>query len=161
MTENVTIGKRVKIYSGVNISASGEQKILIGDNSIIHTGAILSCYDKGSITIGKNVSVNAYAILYGESNLKIGNNVLIAAHCVIVPANHTFNLIDVPINSQPISRKGITIEDNVWLGTHVVVLDGVRIGKGSVVAAGSVVTKNIPEYSVVAGVPAKIIKMRN
>ncbi|MNG32136.1 Virginiamycin A acetyltransferase [compost metagenome] len=74
--------------------------------------------------------------------------------------NHVFSDKTKPIKEQGIYRQGITIEDDCWIGSNVTILDGVTIGTGSVVAAGAVVTKDVPPYSVVGGVPAKIIKER-
>jgi acetyltransferase-like isoleucine patch superfamily enzyme len=114
----------------------------------------------GDIDIGVNCSVNPYCVLYGLGGLKIGDNVRIAAHTVIVPANHTFDDPSIPICRQPETKKGIIIEDDVWIGAGCRILDGVRIGRGSVIGAGSVVTKSIPEMSVAVGVPARVIRRR-
>ena len=114
----------------------------------------------GNITIGDFCSINPYTILYGHGNLSIGNNVLIAAHCVIIPANHIFSDLDSPINSQGLTTKGIIIEDDVWIGAGCRILDGVTVGKGSIIAAGAVVNKDVEPYTIVGGVPAKIIKKR-
>ena len=92
-----------------------------------------------NITIGNNTAIGSFCHIWGQGGVKIGNNVLIAAHCCIT---------------------SVIIEDDVWLGYGVYVLPGICIGKGSVVGAGSVVTKDIPPYSVVVGNPAQIIKKR-
>jgi len=115
----------------------------------------------GIIEIGDDCSVNPFAILYGSpKKLSIGNYVRIAAHTVIIPANHTYDDPARPIHLQGGMSRGITIEDDVWLGAGVTVLDGVRIGRGSVIGAGSVVTRDIEPYSVAVGVPARRIKRR-
>lgn len=85
---------------------------------------------------------------------------MIAAHTVIIPADHEYGDLETPIMYQEEIRKGIKIEDDVWIGCGVRILDGVVIGKGSVVGAGSVVTRSVPPFSVVVGVPAKVIKCR-
>lgn len=90
----------------------------------------------------------------------IGNYVRIAAHTVIVATQHIFERIDIPICHQGVEGKGITIEDDVWIGANCTVLGGVTIGKGTIVAAGAVVTKDVEPYSIVAGVPAKVIGSR-
>jgi len=115
---------------------------------------------KGDIQIGENCSVNPFTILYGLGGLKIGNNVRIAAHSVIVPANHNFSNVEIPIYKQGSTCLGVEIQDDVWIGSNCTILDGVVIGKGSVIAAGSVVTKSVEPYSIVAGVPAKLIRKR-
>ena len=134
--------------------------ITIGQRCHIHHGALLLPYD-GSITMGDDCTVNPYTVLYGHGHLKIGNGVRIATHTVFVPANHVFADPDVPIHRQGRTQEGIEIEDDVWIGCNVSILDGVRIGTGSVVAAGSVVTHDVEPYSVVAGVPAKTIRRRS
>ena len=114
----------------------------------------------GSIEIGENCTVNPYCILDGGGGLIIGNGVRIAAHTVIVASNHNFSDPSTPIFEQGLSTKGIIIEDDVWLGSGAKVLDGVTICKGTVVGAGSVVTKSTEPYSVVVGVPSKKISSR-
>ncbi len=156
---NINIASSTIIAPKAILSARYNGKISIGSGGQIHNGAQIIAH-KGVITMGDRVTVNAYCTLYGHGNLTIGNNVLIASHCTLIPANHNFENTDIPIRDQGETMDGITIEDDVWLGTHVTVLDGVTIGTGSVVAAGSVVTKDVEAYSVMAGVPAKCIKKR-
>jgi len=115
----------------------------------------------GSIKIGNDCSINPYTIIYGHGKgVSIGDKVLIAAHTLIIPSNHTFDKLDIPIGHQQPKSKGIIIRDNVWIGAGCQILDGVCINQGAVVAAGSVVNKDVPENAVVAGVPAMIIKYR-
>ena len=126
----------------------------------ISDGVILAPYG-GSITIGRNVYIGPYAVLYGHGGLFIGDDVMIAAHTTIVPTNHSFSSSNQPIRSQPASQFGITIMDDVWIGSGVCILDGVTIGRGSVIGASSVVTKSVPDYSIAVGVPAKVIRTRH
>ena len=135
-------------------------KIIIGDNSVIRAGTML-LPSGGFITIGNRTKLNQYVVLNGEGGLQIGNDVMIAAFTSFFAANHKFDRLDIPMRAQGMSTKGgIVVEDDVWIGTHAVILDGVHIGTGSVIAAGSVVTKNVEPFSIVAGVPAKIIGRR-
>ncbi|MCB9079909.1 MAG: acyltransferase [Anaerolineaceae bacterium] len=115
---------------------------------------------KGEIEIGDNCSINPFCVIYGHGGVKIGNDVLIATHTVIIPSNHNFSSLDRPIRLQGNTSKGIIIEDDVWIGAGCKILDGVIIGKSSIVAAGSVVNKSIEPYSIVGGVPAKLIRKR-
>jgi len=133
--------------------------IKIGRRCLIHPGAMLLPYD-GFIVLGDDCSVNPYAILYGHGGLSIGNGVRIATHTVLIPANHIYADPDTPIFRQDVTMEGIVIEDDVWVGCNVTILDGVRIGKGCVIAAGSVVTKSAEPYTVLAGCPARPIKKR-
>jgi acetyltransferase-like isoleucine patch superfamily enzyme len=104
--------------------------------------------------------VNAYCVLLGHGGLEVGNFVRIAPHCVIAAMNHVFSDPERLIIEQGLRYEGIRIEDDVWLGAHVTVLDGCTVGRGSVVAAGAVVTESIPPLSVAAGCPARVIKRR-
>jgi acetyltransferase-like isoleucine patch superfamily enzyme len=110
------------------------------------------------ITIGDNTQINPNTVLYG--NIEIGKNVMIAPNCMIAGGNHNFSDTTTPIRFQGDNSKGIVIEDDVWIGANCVILDGVTIKKGSVIGAASVVTKDIDEYSIVIGNPAKTIKKR-
>jgi acetyltransferase-like isoleucine patch superfamily enzyme len=114
----------------------------------------------GDIVIGDDCSVNPYSILYGHGGLKIGDKVRIASHTVIIPGNHKFGRVDIPIFRQGVTMKGIVIDDDVWIGANCTILDGVSIGKGAVIGAGSVVTRDVEPFSVVAGVPARVITTR-
>ena len=156
---NVCIGKRLICESDVEIHTFFGGKVKIGSNCELRSGAKLLTYG-GNITIGNYCSVNPYTVLYGQGNLTIGNNVRIATQCVIIPSNHKFADPNTPIMAQGLINKGIVIEDDVWLGCGVRVLDGVTIAKGCVIGAGSVVTKSTEPFGIYAGIPAKLIKKR-
>ncbi|MBW4481634.1 MAG: acyltransferase [Tildeniella torsiva UHER 1998/13D] len=111
--------------------------------------------------IGNNCSINPFSIIYGHGGVNIGNDVLIAAHVVIIPSNHNFDSLQHPIRTQGNTSLGISIEDNVWIGTGAKILDGVTIHEGGIVGAGAVVTSNVEAYSIVGGVPARTIKLRD
>jgi acetyltransferase-like isoleucine patch superfamily enzyme len=114
----------------------------------------------GDIHIGDNCSLNPFAIVYGHGGVRIGNGVRIAAHTVIVPAMHSDSAEGKALFESGITAHGIEIADNVWLGAGVAILDGVRIGRNSIIGAGSVVTKSVPANTTVAGVPARVIAQR-
>jgi acetyltransferase-like isoleucine patch superfamily enzyme len=136
-----------------------EEFVAIGDRCAIRPYSQLYTMG-GSITIGARCSVNPYCVLYGTGGLTIGNFVRIAAHTVIVPSMHRFDRRDLPICEQGSSADGIVIEDDVWIGAGVTILDGVRIGTGAVVAAGAVVTKDVAPFAIAGGVPARTIRQR-
>ena len=110
--------------------------------------------------MGDHCSVNPYTIIYGHGGLEIGNGVRIAAHCVIIPANHNIDDPSIPIIKSGLTCKGICIGNDVWIGARCVILDGVTIGDGAVIAAGAVVTRNVEPFMIVGGVPAKPIRLR-
>lgn len=112
-----------------------------------------------NISIGDNFSLTHGCILMGEGEIKIGNNVLMGPYSQLYSTNYNFEG-KRPIISQPSKKGKITIEDDVWIGANTIILKGITIGKGAVVGAGSVVTKNIPPFTVYAGNPAKLIKNR-
>lgn len=128
-------------------------------NQIMH-GVHFETGYKGSIRLGNDCFVGAYAILNGHGGIEIGDNVLIAGQCHIIAGNHRFEDPDRPINTQGIDSRGIVIEDDVWLGAGVKVLDGVRIGRGSIVSAGAVVTRDVAPLSIMAGIPARLLRQR-
>lgn len=162
---DVRILKYARLDTSANPSApayrrvSRKGRIRIGDSTKIKEYSMLITYD-GHIYIGRNCTVNPFTIIYGQGGVTVGNNVMIASHCVLVSSNHKFDLIDESIRSQGIVMEGIVIEDDVWIGTGVKILDGVTIGKGSVVGSGSVVTKSLGKYGIYGGVPAKLLRKR-
>lgn len=112
----------------------------------------------GKVKLGSNCTINAYATV--RDNVVAGDGVRIGAYSSIIAMNHCFDNIDEPIWKQGISSEGIQIGNDVWIGSHVVVLDGVTIGSHSIIAAGSIVTKDVEPYAIVGGNPAKLIRKR-
>ena len=157
----ILLGENVSIGNGARLVCSDQTaEIIIGDGTIIQPRAILETGPGGRIELGSMNSVNPYCVLYGHGGLITGDYVRIAAHTVIVPANHVFEDPDRPIARQGLTKKGIRIGRDVWIACGCCILDGVEIGDGSVIAAGAVVNSSVAPFSVVAGVPAKVIKMR-
>jgi acetyltransferase-like isoleucine patch superfamily enzyme len=156
---DVRIGPRVIVMPGAVLKGDHGGSLEIGAGSVIHRGAMLLPYG-GFIRIGRRCSVNPYAVLYGHGGLVIGDHVRIAAHCVIVPANHGIALDGGLIAEQPLTKRGIRIGGNVWIGAGVRIVDGADIGAGCVVAAGSVVRGRLEANGIYAGVPARLVRMR-
>ena len=160
-TKKIYLGHDVKVFSYAKMFCDYQPNshIHIGNNTDIHDYCmILPC--GGSIEIGDYCYINPQNILYGHGGLKIGNNVLIGAQTLVIPANHVFTNKNELIRLQGDTTQGTVIEDDVWIGCGCKILDGVTIGKGSVIGAGSVITRNVEPYSVVVGVPGKVIKQR-
>ena len=135
--------------------------ISVGERSTLHRYCMLIATG-GDITAGPGLSVNTYSILYsGKAGLMIGENVRIAAHALIIPENHNFERLDIPIRSQGLSSRGVTIGSDVWIGAGAKILDGALIGDGCVIGANSVVIGHIPPFSVAVGAPAKVVKSRS
>lgn len=111
------------------------------------------------ISLGNHSGIGDYSYFYGT--VSIGNNVIIAPQCLFISENHIIDSLEVPIREQGIRTGKITIGSDVWIGSRSIILAGVVIGDGAVIGAGAVVTKDIPPYAVVGGVPASIIKYRN
>ena len=133
--------------------------ITIGPRTHIDRGVIIRAMG-GRIHIHADCSINAYSFLSGAGGLDICHSVMIGSHVSIYASNHLFADISAPMNKQGLECKGIEIEEDVWVGTGVRILDGVRIGSGSVLAAGAVITKSTRPYSINAGVPARQIGRR-
>jgi len=155
-----SIGKNVKIYEGVKLYIHPGNPINIGNNVSIEKGVILSTSEKGKIIIGNNVYIGEHSVILSNEEIEIGDNVLISPHNDIVDFNHIYKDPKRPINQQGIVTKKIKIEDDVWIGSGCKILMGVTLGKGSVIGAGSVVTKDVSPYYVVAGNPVHVIKIR-
>jgi acetyltransferase-like isoleucine patch superfamily enzyme len=134
-------------------------RIVVGRNTMVGRHVEL-IPQGGSITIGSDCSLNNYVVMYGAGGITVQDGCRIATGVVIVAFNHGFDDVARPIRSQPITARGVLVESDVWIGARSVVLDGVTIRRGSVVGAGSVVTRDVPEYAVVAGNPARVLRHR-
>ena len=148
---NVRIAPLCDFYNPKNIEFKGIANI--------GKGTLFSAYG-GTIEIGNSFSCNTNchinASIGGE--VSMGKNILVGPNVVIRTANHNFNDKDKPMNKQGHNYANIKVDDNVWIGANSVILGGVIIGKGSVIAAGAVVNKNVEPFTIVGGVPAKILK---
>jgi len=156
--KGVSVGHRVILEQFVGLSAAGG-RITIGDDCELRCFARLEAHD-GEIRIGDRSSVNPFCLLSGFGGLTIGSDVRIGSHCVILSSSHRFNDLHRTIREQGVDRQRTVLEDDVWLGAGVTILGGVSVGTGSIVAAGAVVTKDVPARSIVAGVPARVIRPR-
>lgn len=137
--------------------------ISIGPHSKVEAFAVIRAVGgTGDVRIGAFCYINEHCVLYSGTGIELGDNVLLAPGVKIVPANHEFADPETPIRLQGFqpSKGGVMLEDDVWVGAGAVILDGVRLGRGCVVAAGSVVKDSFPANSILAGVPAKVVGRR-
>jgi maltose O-acetyltransferase len=112
------------------------------------------------ISIGDNSGIGYNSYIRGP--LIIGNNVMMGPEVIILTSSHNFDSTDIPMNQQGhTAKRMVVIKDDVWIGTRVIIMPGISIGQGVIIGAGAIVTKNIPDYAIVGGNPAKIIRYRN
>ncbi|MBD3374899.1 flippase-like domain-containing protein [candidate division KSB1 bacterium] len=158
----IEIGSRCVIDEYCSLSAQGDENsaIALGNQVLLGRSTVLSTRN-GQIEIGDFSNIGANCRLGTTSRLVLGKYVLLAANCYVGGAQHKFDRCDIPIMRQGYDSKGgVVIEDDVWLGAGVTILDGVKIGTGCVIGAGSIVTKDLPPYSIARGIPAKVVADR-
>jgi acetyltransferase-like isoleucine patch superfamily enzyme len=155
------IGDRVFIFRNARIDSRGpNNRLRIHDGAAIEYGVVIGAMNHTAIEIGSGTILNAYTCITGPGNVTIGKNCLIAPHSGIFATNHRYDDLTQDIRNQEVTRKGIVIGDNCWLGHRVTVLDGVTIGSGCVVGAGAVVTRSLPPNAIAVGVPARVVGTR-
>ena len=160
--KRIAIGDGCQFEAGVILRANTDTEpgIAIANDVSIKEYAVVNA-NTGRISIGARSWIGPYCLIYGNGNVRIGEDVLIAAHSSINTVSHVMRDTDSPINAQGIYCDPVTIEDDVWIGLNCTILQGITIGRGSVVGAGAVVTKDLPPWSVAMGVPARIVGSRN
>lgn len=162
---NIYCGKGMTIDDGTYINAMCKEGVHIGENFSLGKNSIIECTgvirDIGEkLEIGDNVGIAANAFISVRGNVKIGSNTIFGPYVKIFSENHVFTDLETPIYLQGATKEGVSIGEDCWIGANATILDGVNIGDKCIVAAGAVVNKNVPSYSIVGGVPAKIIKSR-
>jgi acetyltransferase-like isoleucine patch superfamily enzyme len=167
----IQFGHKIKTGSGLNlmkhsfINALSYDGVEIGDNFTLGKYAIIECTGVlrnvgNSIKIGNNVGINHYCFIGVRGDIEIGDNVIFGPRVNIFSENHNYEQTDIPIKHQGVTKGKTKIGSDVWIGANVSIMSGVTIGDGCVIAAGAVVTKDIPAYSIIGGIPAKLIKSR-
>lgn len=154
---NLKIGKDASIGKCL-IIATGNG-VNIGNNVSIGYGSVLDALG-GHISIDEFSSLGPYVVAYGQGGLRVGRYNMVASHATIVASSHVYSSVDIPIKMQGTSASGVATADDVWIGANVVIQDGVKLGRGVIVGSGAVVRSSFPEFSIIAGVPAKIICTR-
>jgi acetyltransferase-like isoleucine patch superfamily enzyme len=164
---NLKFGRNCKIEENVLIQSICRQGIILGDEVTLCYGALVRPTGHWGKQLGEGLrmgnrsSVGAYSYVGCAGFIDIGDDVLMGPRVTLIAEGHNFNEPQTTIKEQGVSRKGIRIENNVWIGTNTTILDGVTIGSGSIIAAGAVVNKNVEPKSIVAGVPARLIRKRS
>jgi len=159
---HIMLGDNVAIDDFVMLDGCCEEEpaIRIGDNAVVSKGCVIQA-KTGSLFVGENCDIGAHTVLTSVSGISLAPSVLIAANCYIGGARYHFEDMAAPIMNQGIYSRGpISIGEGSWIGASATILDGVTIGKGCVIGAGSLVTADIPDYGVAVGVPAKVIRSR-
>lgn len=158
-----SFGKKSIVYKPLMIE--GKKGIHLGKNVTIRNLARLECLNKwnnnnilSNISIGDNTLIEQMAHIIGFGNVKIGKGCLISARCFISSCNHIYEEIDKPVFEQGLISKDVEIGDNCFIGMDVKIFAGSKIGKNVIIGANSIVTGEIPPYSVAVGIPAKVIK---
>jgi acetyltransferase-like isoleucine patch superfamily enzyme len=161
--DRIRLGRGVYLDEGVYLHAC-PGGIEIGDNTLVMHHAELHVYNfrnlpQAGIWIGRDCLIGEFNVLRGQGGIHIGDRVYTSPFVQLAAVNHVFADPDRPFVEQGITAQGIAVEDDVWIGAGAIITDGVRIGRGAVVAAGAVVTGEVAAHTVVAGVPARVVKM--
>lgn len=166
----VELGQNVRLATGVDFNLGGTFKncvrnlgtngrISLGDGAWIERGAVLWAFD-GLIRAERNVYLGPYVTIYGHGGVTIGEGTLVSMKATILSSNHGVPPNGPKIREQPDELLPTKIGSDVWIGANAVILGGVTIGDGAVVAAGAVVTKDVQAGAIVAGVPARLVRKR-
>jgi acetyltransferase-like isoleucine patch superfamily enzyme len=162
----IRAGRSFSLEEGCEIVGLSKRGVVFGDRCTVGRFAtirptnVLVDEAGAGLKVGDRSNIGAYSYIGCSGYIEIGNNVMMGPRVNLMAENHNFARADIPMKEQGVTRSFIKIEDDCWLGVNCTVVAGVTIGKGSIVAAGAVVTKDVPPYSIVGGVPARVIKSR-
>ncbi|MEZ5317465.1 MAG: acyltransferase [Vicinamibacterales bacterium] len=161
--DRITLDHGAYLDQGVYLHAC-PGGIRIGPDTLVMHGSVLHVYNfrdlpRAGITIGARSLIGEYNVIRGQGGVQIGDRVYTSPFVQIVAVDHVFDDPSRPFVDQGITARGITIEDDVWIGSGAIVTDGVTIGRGAVVAAGAVVTRDVPAGTVVGGTPARVLRL--
>lgn len=161
----IHFGKNLRLAENVKLDALSEDGICFGDNCSVGINTRIECTGSFSFLgkgfkCGNNCGLGTDSFYGCAGGIELGDDVIVGNFVSMHSENHNCSDTEIPIRLQGTTHKGIKIGNNVWIGAKVTILDGVQIGNGCVIGAGSVVTKSFPDNSVIAGVPAKLIRTR-
>jgi acetyltransferase-like isoleucine patch superfamily enzyme len=157
----IAIADNVVVDDNCCLDAKGTDNrgISIGSGVFVGRNTILSCKN-GDIVVDDHANLGFNCEIFSASRVRVGRSVLMAAYTYLVGGDHLFDRVDIPVLEQGRTARGIDVDDNVWLGAHVVVTDGSRVGRDAIVGAGAIVVGEIPEFAIAAGIPAKVLRDR-
>lgn len=157
----ITIADNVVVDDNCCLDAKGTDNkgITIGEGVFVGRNTILSCKN-GEIVIDDHANLGFNCEVFSASRVRVGKSVLIAAYTYLVGGDHLYDRIDIPVLEQGRTARGIDVDDNVWLGTHVVITDGSHVGRDAIIGAGAVVVGEIPEFAIATGIPARVVRDR-
>lgn len=155
LASGVTLGRGCTLRANTD-SAAG---ISLAAGATLKDGVVLNA-NGGQVCVGARSWLGPFCVVYGNAGVSIGCDVMIAAHTVITSVGHEHSRLDLPMRAQPLELGPVRIEDDVWIGAHCTVLPGVTIGRGAIVGAGAVVTRDVPPFAIVSGIPARPVGSR-
>ena len=167
---NVVIRHPKSIVLGDNVTiddlclvdgrGAGSDGVVIENQVIVNRNCMIQA-KKGAVRLGTRTTIGSNSVIVSMAGVEFGKAVLVAGNCYFsAGAYHVDNISSAVMDQGAYSKGPIIIGDNSWIGTGAIILDGVKVGKGVIIGAGAVVTKDVPDYAIVAGVPAKLIRMR-
>lgn len=156
----LNIGSNVEFRRNIEIRVHGQSTVTIGNNTRIDRGVRILSANKSNILIDDGARIGLYSVLNGGDSISVGRKALISGFVYLQTSMHGFNTKEKFVQDQGYQHAPVILEEDSWLGTHVVVLPGITIGKGAIVGSNAVVTKSVKPYYVVAGVPAVPLKDR-
>lgn len=162
----ISVGDGFSIEEGVEIVGVSKRGLVFGSrcsvkrHAIIHPSNLLIGEPGEGLQVGDRSNIGAFSFIGCSGYISIGTDVMMGPRVTLLAETHVHDQVDIPMKNQGVRRSFITIEDDCWIGACSTILPGVTVGKGCVIAAGAVVTRDVPPYSIAAGVPARIVKHR-
>jgi len=159
--QRIHLGHGARIARNVALRANSplDPGIAIGDQCMVQDGALLNA-SEGFVHVGDRTWIGPFCVIYGNGGVRIGRDVMIAAHSCVTSVGHRHEELHIPMMAQGIEVGPVTIEDDVWIGMNCTILPGVTVGRGAIVAAGAVVRSDVAPFTIVGGVPARVIDQR-
>jgi acetyltransferase-like isoleucine patch superfamily enzyme len=163
---HIKAGRSFSLEEGCEIVGLSKQGVVFGNRCTVKRGAVIRptnvlFNEPGEgLRVGDGSNIGAFAYIGCSGCIELGKNVMMGPRVSLMAENHNFDRTDIPMKEQGVSRSFIKIEDDVWIGANTTITAGVTVGQGSIIAAGAVVTRDVPSFSIVGGVPAKILRSR-